>query len=85
LQIFATFLRNLNCFLTTNVKIYSKELRSTLGLIFNFICNRRSDGMAELANMYVVHFRDPDSNLGTDRKYFLILFVLHLNSNACLY
>jgi hypothetical protein len=36
---------------------------------------------AELANASVVHPRDPGSNLGTDTKYFLILFLLHLNSN----
>ncbi len=40
-----------------------------------------SIGMAELANESVVHPRDPGSNLGTDRKYFLNLFVSHLNSN----
>jgi hypothetical protein len=32
-------------------------------------------GMAELAKVSVVHPRDPGSNLGSDRKYFLILFV----------
>jgi hypothetical protein len=35
--------------------------------------------MAELANVSVVHPRAPGSNLGTDRKYFLILFVSNLN------
>ncbi len=40
-----------------------------------------SGGVAELANVSVIHPRDPDSNLGTDRKYFLIMFVSHLNSN----
>jgi hypothetical protein len=40
-----------------------------------------SGSMAELANVSVVHPKDPCSNLCTDRKYFLILFVLHLNLN----
>jgi hypothetical protein len=34
-----------------------------------------------LANASVDHSRDLGSNLGTDRKYFLILLVFHLNSN----
>jgi hypothetical protein len=29
--------------------------------------------MAELANVSVIHLRDQGSNLGIDRKYFLIL------------
>ncbi len=37
--------------------------------------------MAELANASVVHLRDQGSNLSTDGKYFLILFVSHLNPN----
>jgi hypothetical protein len=37
--------------------------------------------VAELANASVVHFRDRGSNLGTDRKYFLTLFVSHLIPN----
>jgi hypothetical protein len=37
--------------------------------------------MAELANASVVYSGDPGSNLGMDRKYFLILFVLYVNSN----
>ena len=40
-----------------------------------------SIGIAESANASFVHPRDPGSNLGTDRKYFLILFVCHLNQN----
>ncbi len=31
-----------------------------------------SSGVAELANVSVVHPRDPGSNLRTDRKYFLL-------------
>jgi hypothetical protein len=38
-------------------------------------------GVAELINEFVVYLRDWSSNLGTDRKYFNILFVLHLNPN----
>jgi hypothetical protein len=38
-------------------------------------------GMAKLANASVIHPRDPGSNLSRDIKYFLILFVSHLNSN----
>jgi hypothetical protein len=37
--------------------------------------------VAELANASVVHPSDLGSNLNKDWKYFLILFVLHLNSN----
>jgi hypothetical protein len=33
-----------------------------------------SGGMAELANAFVAHSRNPGSNLGTYKKYFLILF-----------
>jgi hypothetical protein len=38
-------------------------------------------GMAELANTSVVHLADAGSNLGINRKYFLILFLSHSNSN----
>jgi hypothetical protein len=38
-------------------------------------------GMAELGNVPVVHHRYRGSNLGIDWKYFLILYVSHLNSN----
>ncbi len=41
----------------------------------------KGGGMTELTNLYVVHSRDPDSNLGTDKKYFFLLFVSHLNAN----
>jgi hypothetical protein len=37
--------------------------------------------MAKLADASVVHPKDPGTNFGTDRKYFIILFVSHLNSN----
>jgi hypothetical protein len=37
--------------------------------------------MAELVNASLIHPRDPGSNLGIDRKYVLILFVLHFISN----
>jgi hypothetical protein len=37
--------------------------------------------VAEVSNASVVLPRDPGSNLGTDRKYFLVLLVSHLNSN----
>jgi hypothetical protein len=37
--------------------------------------------MAELAEASAVHSRDLGSNLGIGREYFLIMFVLHLNSN----
>ena len=40
-----------------------------------------SYGAAELANVLVIHARDLGSNLDTDRKYFLILLVSHLDSN----
>ena len=41
-----------------------------------------SRGKAELANLSVIHPRDLGSNLGTDRKYFLLcLCRMHLNSN----
>jgi hypothetical protein len=36
--------------------------------------------VAGLANAYVVHRGDPGSNLSIDSKYFLVLFVSHLNS-----
>jgi hypothetical protein len=29
----------------------------------------------------VIHPKDQSSNLGTDRKYYLFLFVSHLNPN----
>jgi hypothetical protein len=37
--------------------------------------------MAELANALVIHSKHLGSNLGIDRKYFLILLVSHMNSN----
>jgi hypothetical protein len=37
--------------------------------------------MVELATVSVVHPTDLGLNLDKDRKHFLILFVLHLNSN----
>jgi hypothetical protein len=37
--------------------------------------------VVELANVSVVNPRDIGSNLGVDRKYFLILFVSLLNFN----
>jgi hypothetical protein len=39
----------------------------------------QSIGMADLAKAFIVHPRDPGSNLGSDKKY--ILFVSHLNPN----
>ena len=36
-------------------------------------------GVTELVNVSVVHPRDPCSNVGSDGKYFLILFVLSLS------
>jgi hypothetical protein len=42
---------------------------------------QKKDGMAELAKASVVHPRDPSSNFGSDRKYFLMLFVPNLNPN----
>jgi hypothetical protein len=41
-----------------------------------------SDGMSELGNESVICPRDTGSNFSKDRKYFRILFVLHLNSNT---
>jgi hypothetical protein len=38
-----------------------------------------SGGMTEVANESVVYYKDPTSNLSKDRKYFLFLFVRHLN------
>jgi hypothetical protein len=40
---------------------------------------KKSSSMAELAKAYILHPWDPSSNLGINRKYFL-LFVLHSNS-----
>jgi hypothetical protein len=40
-----------------------------------------SGSLAELAKASFIHFRDPGSNLSSDRKYFFILFVLHLKPN----
>jgi hypothetical protein len=40
----------------------------------------QSSDMAELASTSVVHLGDLGSNLGKDRKHFLILIVLHFNS-----
>jgi hypothetical protein len=40
-----------------------------------------SGGKAELTNPSVVHLRDMGSNLSTDKKYVLILFVMNLNLN----
>jgi hypothetical protein len=49
--------------------------------LFNLKTSKlRSSGMAELANASVVHSRDLGSNLSTDRKYLIIMFVSHLNS-----
>jgi hypothetical protein len=41
----------------------------------------RSSSATELANASVNHPRDPNSNLGKERKYLIVLFVWHLNSN----
>jgi hypothetical protein len=40
-----------------------------------------SGGMADSAKASGIHPRDQGSNLGIDRKYILILFVSHFNSN----
>jgi hypothetical protein len=40
-----------------------------------------SGGVAELAKESVINPKGLDSNLSSDRKYFLILFVSHLNPN----
>jgi hypothetical protein len=42
---------------------------------------KASHGIAELADASVIHPRDSGLNLDIGRKYFLILFVSHLNSN----
>jgi hypothetical protein len=42
---------------------------------------RQSSGVAELAKASIVHPSDTILNLGKDRKYFLFLFVSHLNKN----
>jgi hypothetical protein len=49
--------------------------------VFLTLCNSKSDGMAELAKAFVVQPNNPGSNLSSDRKYFLILFVSHSNPN----
>jgi hypothetical protein len=41
----------------------------------------QSGSKAKLAKASIVHPRDPGSNLSSDRKYFIILFVPHLNPN----
>jgi hypothetical protein len=67
--------------------IYMKNVPLQSELTNPFAANKRqrknymSNGMADLANVYVVHPRDQGSYLSTDRKYFLILLVSHLNSN----
>jgi hypothetical protein len=40
-----------------------------------------SGSVSELSSMLVFHPKNPGSNIGIDRKYFLVLFVSHLNSN----
>jgi hypothetical protein len=50
-------------------------------LLFYIKCTSKNGGIAELAKPSIVHPGDPGSNLSLDRKYFLSLFVLHLNSN----
>jgi hypothetical protein len=37
--------------------------------------------VAELVNAFIIHPRDPGSNLSIDGKYFIILLVSQLNSN----
>ncbi len=39
----------------------------------------KSGGVTDLADASVVHPKNPSANLGIDRKYLLVLFVLHLN------
>jgi hypothetical protein len=43
--------------------------------------NDDGSGIAELAKASVIFTRDPGSNHGSDRTYFLILFLSHLNPN----
>jgi hypothetical protein len=40
-------------------------------------------GMSELAIAPIIHTGDPGGNLGMERKLFLVLFALGLNSNLC--
>jgi hypothetical protein len=42
-------------------------------------CTQKNGGVGEMAKASVIQPRDPGSNIGSDRKYFLILFVSHKN------
>jgi hypothetical protein len=41
-----------------------------------------SGGVTKLATASVIHPGDPSSNIGLNKKYFLVLFVLQLNSKS---
>jgi hypothetical protein len=66
-------------FQTTNI-IFS-NLQKTQDIFNKYMFLRAAGGVAELASASKVYPRGPGSSLCTDRKYFLILLVIHLNSN----
>jgi hypothetical protein len=75
---FFNLFQKMNHFQTT---LLYKMCISTLNLGLQTMKYVKRGGMAELADVSVVHVRDLGSSLGTDSKYFLVLFVSHLNSN----
>jgi hypothetical protein len=66
-------------------KVQRKDFQYKTKVVSHLKCNRllRNGSMAKLANASVIHPADPSSNIGIERKYFLILFMLQLNLNLC--
>jgi hypothetical protein len=61
--------------------IFSFNVDDIFSNIFIMIAQIESGCVAELANASVTFHGDPVSNLGVDKKYFLVLLALGLNSN----
>jgi hypothetical protein len=81
----ANFLQTQNLQFPRFWDIFFTNKSSNCHKIYKKIKNHKikwTGGIGELANASVVHPTELSSNLGIDRKYFLILFVWHLNSNV---
>jgi hypothetical protein len=63
-----------------NVRRYDRASSEDLRLVRLYYF-KKDCSMAELTKVSAVLPRELGSNLGKDRKYFLNLFVSHLNSN----
>ncbi len=63
------------------VKNNLKKLNFLLSQASTSAQKGKSGGVVELTKATVVGPRDLGSNLSSDKKYFLILFVSHFNPN----